>query len=85
MKIYKDCHWYDEEHNLNVFYADFPKGVDEFITCNEDGSYSAFIARNRCREKMKEAYRHAVSHIEHDDFCSELSVQNIECRRHDIK
>lgn len=83
MKI-KDCHWYDEEHNLNVFYADFPEGVDEFVTCNEDGSYSAFIACNRCRETMEKAYRHAVGHIEHDDFCSGSSVQQIECERHKI-
>lgn len=85
MKIYKELNWYDEEHNLNVFYADFPKGVDEFVTCNEDGSYSAFIACNRCREKIKEAYCHAVSHIVNDDFCSESSVQKIESQRHGLK
>ena len=78
----KDCHWYDEEHDLNVFFAVFPNGADEFITLNEDGSYTAFIACNRCPERMRKAYLHAVDHIINDDFYSPDSVDQIETRCH---
>lgn len=81
MKIDESQHWYDEKHDLNVFYGNFPKGIDEFITLNEDGSYSAFIACNRCPDKIKKAYQHAVGHIINDDFWKP-DVQEIERQAH---
>lgn len=77
--------WYDEKHNLTIVYMSLPKDVDEVITINEDCSYTAIIAENRCQDKQKKAYEHAVSHIDHDDFEDGKYVQIIEKRCHDAE
>lgn len=77
--------WYDEKHNLTIVYMNLPKDVDEVLTVNEDCSYTAFIAENRCEAKQKKAYRHAVWHINHEDMEDGKEVQEIEKRCHDAE
>lgn len=74
--------WYDAENHLNVVFTDFPQGVDEFVTENADGSYTAFIGQNRCPQKIKEAYRHALVHIKSHDLEDGVDVQEAERRTH---
>ena len=62
-----------------------PKDVDEVITINEDCSYTAIIAENRCQDKQRKAYRHAVSHIEHNELEDGVDVQQAEKRCHDAE
>lgn len=75
--------WYDAENNLNVVFTDFPHGVDEFVTENADGSYTAFIGQNRCPEKIAEAYQHALTHIRNNDLEDGVDVQAAERRAHE--
>lgn len=77
--------WYDEKHDLTIVYMNLPKDVDEVLTINEDCSYTAIIAENRCQAKQRKAYRHAVSHIEHNELEDGVDVQQAEKRCHDAE
>ena len=77
--------WYDEKHDLTIVYMNLPKDVDEVLTINEDCSYTAIIAENRCQDKQRKAYRHAVSHIEHNELEDGVDVQQAEKRCHDAE
>ena len=72
--------------DINVHLIDFPKNVkgNESVTPNEDGSYSVFINARAASNKQREAYLHALKHIENDDFSSSESVQAIEARAHGL-
>ena len=52
----------------------------EAVTKNEDGGYSVFINPNLSTEEQRQAYTHALVHIEHDFDGG--SVQEIEERAH---
>lgn len=75
--------WYDAENDLNVVYTDFPAGVDEFVTRNADGSYTAFIGQNRSPAVMRKAYLHALNHIRNNDLDDGVDVQDAERRAHE--
>ena len=75
--------WYDEKHNLTIIYMSLPKNVQEEITVNEDGSYTAAISDKLCPAKQMKAYLHALNHIKHDDFEDGKDVRQIEKRCHD--
>ena len=55
--------------------------TNEAITENEDGSFTIFINNNLCESKRLQAVRHALTHIENDDFTKE-NVQEIEKDAH---
>ncbi len=76
--------WFDEKHNCTVVFVDFPEGIDEFVTENADGSYTVFIAKNRCQKRMEEAFRHALTHIERGDLEDGVNVQEAERIVHEI-
>ena len=77
--------WYDEKHNLTIVYMSLPKNVDEAVTINEDCSYTAVIAENRCQAAQQEAYRHVLKHIENNDLEDGNIVQEVEKRCHDAE
>ena len=52
--------------------------VHEVVVQNEDGGHTVFIDDQLAPEAMRDAYRHAMRHIENDDFASHGSVQKIE-------
>lgn len=61
---------------------DFPKGKGhEMVVPNEDGSYTIFINAALNYESQQAALKHAMSHIENDDFYKE-DVQEIEYLAH---
>lgn len=61
-----------------VVYCALPKEVDEFVTPNADGSYTAFIRSSMCIDRQRTAYAHALFHIEHGDLEDGVDVQLIE-------
>jgi hypothetical protein len=58
-----------------------PIKAKEAVTRNEDGGYTVFIRPDLDEEQMREAYLHALDHIE-NDWQGEDDVQKIENRAH---
>lgn len=54
----------------------------EAVTPNADGSYSVFINANMAQNQIEKAYRHALFHIQHDDF-NKGDIQQIESEAHE--
>lgn len=68
--------------DVNIILMDFPKGEGhEMVVPNEDGSYTIFINAALNYESQQAALKHAMSHIENDDFYKE-DVQEIEYLAH---
>ena len=69
-------------NNINVIICDFhtTKGK-EFVTLNEDGSYTVFINSRLNQESAIKAYLHAMNHINNEDF-ERSDVQYIEWNCH---
>ena len=70
--------WYDVENDMMVVYIDLPKDVDEFLTVNNDGSYTAFIRSTACPDKQYAAYIHAIIHIKNNHLEDGVLVQDAE-------
>lgn len=71
---------------VNVFLVNFPntKGYEMCVE-NADGSYTILINAKMSSERQKEAYLHAVDHIQNHDFEKDyLSVQQIEAEAHGL-
>lgn len=64
-----------------VYLLDLPAGVNEMVTPCEDNDYTIYINGRLCDHKRREAYRHALTHIERDDF-EKTDVQQIEADAH---
>ena len=64
-----------------VYLLDLPAGVNEMVTLCEDNDYTIYINGRLCDHKRREAYRHALAHIERDDF-EKTDVQQIEADAH---
>jgi len=74
-----DC---SEEVFLEIF--DFKKNKgNEFVTKNEDGSYTIFINSRLSLYAQRLAAEHAIEHIKNGDFDKE-NVQEIEAMAHNI-
>lgn len=68
--------------DVNVFLRDFPNTKEsEVITENSDGSYTVFLNARLSHDQLIESYRHALAHIENEDFQKE-DVQEIEMAAH---
>ena len=70
--------------DVNVILIDFPKRKgNEMVVPNEDGSYTIFINAGLNYEAQLKAYKHAIEHIENDDF-GKSDVQEIEYSAHGL-
>ena len=71
---------------INTQLIDFPVGCKghESVTKNEDGSYTVFINARDASNVQKEAYLHALEHINNDDFSAVESANVIEAKRHRV-
>ena len=67
-------------NDINVVYMDLP--VSEAVTPNDDGSYTIFIKETLSDDKKRDAYHHAMKHINNDDFYSDLTADQIEGYAH---
>ena len=63
---------------INVQLIHLGRGVREMVFENEDGGHTVFIDDQLAPEAMRDAYRHAMRHIEEDDFGRHGDVQEIE-------
>lgn len=70
--------WWDSDNNVMVVCIDLPKQVDEFVTANEDGSYTVFIRSTMTSERQHAAYEHALFHIMNGDLEDGKDVQVVE-------
>ena len=71
--------------DIHTFIVDFPVScVSEMVRKNEDGSYTILLNAKMSHEKLEKSYKHAIWHIEHNDFEKE-NVQIIECEAHNKK
>lgn len=56
--------------------------VREVVVENEDGGHTVFIDDRLSDEAKRNAYRHALRHIEEDDFGKHGDVGGIEAEAH---
>ena len=54
----------------------------EAVTVNDDGSYSIFINANMASNQIEQAYHHAMTHINENDF-EKHDIQQIESEAHE--
>ena len=59
-----------------------PMPVNECVTQNADGSYTIFIRDSLTYEKKRDAYIHALGHIEKDDLHADICADTIEKYSH---
>lgn len=64
-----------------VYVIDLPFGVNEVVTPCLEG-YTVYINARLDHEKQLKAYRHALWHIENNDF-EKYDVQAIEAEAHE--
>lgn len=69
--------------DIFVRLAKLPCGINEFVTPCLDG-YCVYINDKLTERGRMEAYRHAVKHINGNDF-EKIDVQEIESCAHDIE
>ena len=66
--------------DVYVYFQALPDGIKEMITpCV--GGYTIYLDPRQSFESMRDSYKHALSHIEHNDFERE-DVQEIETKAH---
>lgn len=69
--------------DINIIVMDFKNvKTKEMVTGNEDGSYTIFINARLSYESQLEAYKHALKHINNNDF-EKTDVQQIEAIAHE--
>ena len=69
--------------NIFVYLVDLPDGINEMVTSGVD-SFTVYIDRNLSDKKRKEAYEHAMKHINmgHFDIDCDLNVNEMEYEAH---
>lgn len=68
-------------NDIYVYVVDMPFSVREAVMPCLCG-YTVYLNAKLSRKGQEEAYKHAMWHIENNDFESEESVQTIEARAH---
>lgn len=66
--------------NVFTYLVDLPDGINEFVRPCQDG-FTIYIDARLDNIQRQEAYRHALRHIQNDDF-SKTDVQEIEYEAH---
>jgi len=56
------------KYDVHVYLMDFPGRTKEAVCPNEDGSFTLFINAKLSYERQLEAYKHALFHIQSQDF-----------------
>lgn len=68
-------------HSVFVYLVDLPHSVREMV-CPCDGGYCVYLNSRLSQSAQEKSFRHAIWHIEHDDFSKE-DVQLIEKSAHE--
>ncbi len=69
--------------NINLIYAVLKPTQTAVLHCNDDGTYTILINRNKPRDKQIQGVMHELSHIRNDDFFSDLQVGILENLTHE--
>ena len=69
--------------DVNIILLNLPVKEKEAVTENEDGSFTIIINSRLSNDEQFKAYRHAMRHIENDDFQKD-NVQTIETIAHEV-
>ena len=68
------------DDDIYVYFEHLPDGINEVIRpCL--GGYTIYLDPRQSFESMRDSYKHALSHIEHNDFERE-DVQELETKAH---
>lgn len=68
--------------DIYVYTVDLPRHIDEMVTpCV--GGYTVYLSSRLDEAQRLKAYKHALHHIENDDF-SRTDVQQIEAEAHGL-
>ena len=71
------------ERDYRVVIRKCPPKVKAFVVKNRAEDYCTIVISSDLDENGRlEAYRHEISHIEHDDFNLTVSVEEAEMRAH---
>lgn len=70
--------------NVNTILMDMDVLIPEHIVRNSDDSYSIFINARLSHDRQLDAYKHALKHIENDDF-EKQNVDKIELEAHNFE
>ena len=57
---------------------DLPYNVDELVSVDEDGFASIYLNARHSYEKQKRSLKHALRHLEGDDFHNDKDIRTIE-------
>lgn len=68
----------NDDYNINVQIIDFGNSIPATVTINDDGSFSIFLNARLSYERRLEAYLHEIRHIQNQDFCRNMSVDEME-------
>lgn len=60
--------------------VDLPPRVGGMVSMDDEGFYNVYINSRLTWERQREALRHELDHIEHDDLRSAQSVKAVEHR-----
>lgn len=73
-------------NDINVKLVDLKSSaVDELVRRNEDGSYTVLLNSRQASNRLERAYRHAMWHIENNDFDDHVSgINDIEATAHEM-
>ena len=69
--------------NINLIYAVLKPTQTAVLHCNDDGTYTILINRNKPKNQQISGVMHELSHISNDDFFSELQVGILENLTHE--
>ena len=64
-----------------TYLADLPDGINEMVCPCADGNYTIYLDARLDQAQRQRAYRHALRHIERNDFERE-NVDEVEAESH---
>ena len=68
---------------IYVYFVKLPPRVSEMVSVGRDG-YSVYIDSDLDEDARQRAYKHALRHIERDDFSGD-DIQAIEYLAHEVE
>lgn len=59
---------------------DLPYSVDEMVSIDEEGFASIFLNARHSHEQQQKSLRHALRHLDKDDFYNDKDIRTVEAR-----
>lgn len=68
--------------DVNTVLMNMPGTIAAYTIANADMSYTIVLNARLCHERLLQAYRHEINHIENGDYDKQCSVDLIEGHAH---